>query len=111
MQSAGIASTDFPLRLKVLGLLSCCAPLSLFFILDFDTLSVIGYAAVSLLLGLLAAGALELRSGWFSPRRFILRFCGCMALVVAVVLAYGPLISALLGRLGESLDCLFCLRD
>lgn len=111
MHGAGVASTDFPLRLKVLGLLLCCAPLSLFLLLDFDPLSVIGYAAVSLLFSLLAAAALESRSGWFSPRRFVLRFCGCMVLVLVLVLAYGPLLTSLLSQFGEGLDCLFCVGD
>jgi hypothetical protein len=108
MQGAGVASTDFPLRLKVLGLLLCCAPLSVFLLLDFDPLSVVGYAVLSLLLSLLAAGVLEARAGGFSPRRFVLRFCGCMALVVVLVLAYGPLVASLFGRLGGGFDCLFC---
>lgn len=111
MQSVGVASTDFPLRLKVLSFLLCLAPLSLFLLLDFDPLSVIGYAAVSLLLSLLAAGVLESRSGGFSPRRFVMRFCGSMALVIVIMLAYGPVLTAVLGRLGEGFDCLFCPRD
>ena len=96
--------TDFSLRQKLWGLLLLCAPLPVFLLSGFDLLPSLGFAAVTLLLSLVAVTALELRSSGLKPRRFLSRLSVVLGVAVAATVAYTPLVNAVLEQLKERIS-------
>src|SRR2546423_15028268 len=83
--------TDFSLRQKLWGLLLLCAPLPVFLLSGFDLLPSLGFAAVTLLLSLVAVTALELRSSGLKPRRFLSGLSVFLGVAGAATVASRPL--------------------
>ena len=95
---------EFSLRQKLWALLLLCAPLPVFLLAGFDLLPSLGFAAVTLLLSLVAVTALELRSKGWKPRRFLSRLSVVLGVAIAITVAYTPLVDAVLERLKEKIS-------